>query len=163
MEDNKIGMEYNKIIMEDNKMGMEYNKIGVEDNIIGVKMKNKGDRVFIKSNKDKKIELKNLEKIDQIYNFEDLDPFTKLELGKIKNIIFKNNIFDIEEKKIVSSIRIVKTSILGRQLTPMIWEYYKNRGNLDVNQVIKLQKRENLIINYSLNPNYNNKKEIIIK
>ena len=32
----------------------------------------------------------------------------------------------------------------------MVWEYYKNRGNLDINQIIKQYKRENLIINYSI-------------
>ena len=117
--------------------------------------KEKNDKIFVKSNKGKKIELKNLENIEQILNSEDLDLYTKIEMNKIKNNTFKNNIFDVEEKKIVSSIRIVKASKLGRQLTPLIWEYYKNRGNLDVNQIIKLHKRENLIINYSLNPNLN--------
>jgi hypothetical protein len=58
----------------------------------------------------------------------------------------------MKKKLLVSSIRLIKTSKLGRKVTPMIWEYYKNRGNLDVNQVIKKYSRENLIINYSICP-----------
>ena len=110
----------------------------------------KEERTYVKSNKGSKIELKNLEQIKQIEEFENLDPYTKNELIKIKNIIFKNNIFDIEKYQIVSSIRLIKTSKLGRIVQPMVWEYYRHRGNLDVNQIIKQYGRDNLIINYSI-------------
>jgi hypothetical protein len=82
----------------------------------------------------------------------ELDPWTQTQLSKIKNTTFKNNIVDIESKQIVSSIRLVKTSKLGKKLTPMVWEYYKNRGNLDINQIIKQYGRSNLIINYCIGP-----------
>ena len=52
---------------------------------------------------------------------------------------------------IVSSIRLVKTSKLSKTLTPMVWEYYRNRGNLDVNQIIIKYSRDNLKINYFFN------------
>ncbi len=111
----------------------------------------KESKVFVKSNKGKKIELKNLDEIKQIELSGELDEWVGQKLSEIKNHTFKNNVFDVGAKQIVSSVRLVKTSKLGRTLTPMIWEYYKNRGNLDVNQVIKEYKRENLIIHYSLN------------
>ena len=110
----------------------------------------KEERVYVKSNKGTKIELKNLDIIKQFEESGEFDEWTQKELNKIKNQTFKNNIIDIEEKKIVSSVRLVKTSKLGRKVTPMVWEYYKNRGNLDINQIIKQYKRENLIINYSI-------------
>lgn len=107
------------------------------------------EKIIMKSNKGKKIELKNLENIKQLEESGELDDYVQKEMNKIKNIIFKNNIFDIEAKQIVSSIRLIKISKLGKKITPMVWEYYKNRGNLDVNQIIKQYLRENLIINYS--------------
>ena len=120
--------------------------------------KQKEERIYVKSNKGKKIELKNLDQIEQIINLGDLDDWTKNKLLDIKNITFKNNVFDIEKKMIVSSIRLVKNSKLGRKITPMVWEYYKNRGNLDVNQIIKQYSRDNLIINYSICPQRKNVK-----
>ena len=123
--------------------------------------KPKEERIYVKSNKKsgKKIELKNLDLISQIEESGELDEWTQNKLAQIKNTTFKNNVFDYGEKKLVSSVRLVKTSKLGRKLTPMVWEYYKNRANLDINQVIKQYGRENLIINYSIPPN---QKKIII-
>jgi hypothetical protein len=122
--------------------------------------KSKEERIFVKSNKKsgKKIELKNLDIIKQIEESGELDEWTQNKLSQIKNITFKNNVFDYGEKKLVSSVRLLKTSKLGRKLTPMVWEYYKNRANLDINQVIKQYGRNSLIINYSIPPN----KKIII-
>ena len=120
-------------------------------------IKIKEERIYVKSNKGKKIELKNLDQIKLIEESGELDEWTKKTLSKIKNKTFKNNVLDIEEKKLVSSIRLVKTSKLGRKVTPMVWEYYKNRGNLDVNQIIKKYSRDNLIINYSICPQKSNK------
>lgn len=121
----------------------------------------KEERIYVKSNKKsgKKIELKNLDLISKIEESGELDEWTKNKLSQIKNTTFKNNVFDYGEKKLVSSVRLVKASKLGRKLTPMVWEYYKNRANLDINQIIKQYGRENLIINYSIPPN---QKKIII-
>jgi hypothetical protein len=125
--------------------------------------KPKEERIYVKSNKKsgKKIELKNLDLIKQIEESGELDEWTLNKLSQIKNITFKNNVFDYGEKKIVSSVRLVKISKLGRNLIPMVWEYYKNRANLDINQVIKQYGRENLIINYSIPPNQ--KKNIVLE
>jgi hypothetical protein len=114
--------------------------------------KMKEDRLYVKSNKGKKIELKNLDMIQQLEESDSFDEWTRIQINKINNITFKNNIVDVENKLIVSSVRLIKTSKLGRKVTPMIWEYYKNRGNLDVNQIIKQYGRDSLIINYSLCP-----------
>jgi len=126
-------------------------------NVVNQEKKQKEERIFVKSNKKsgKKIELKNLDLIIQIEESGELDEWTQNKLAQIKNITFKNNVFDYGEKKLVSSVRLVKVSKLGRKLTPMVWEYYKNRANLDINQVIKQYGRENLIINYSIPPNEN--------
>lgn len=128
--------------------------IETTNGVIESERKSKEERIFVKSNKKsgKKIELKNLDLIKQIEESGELDEWTQNKLGLIKNMTFKNNVFDYGEKKLVSSVRLVKTSKLGRKLTPMIWEYYKNRANLDINQIIKQYGRENLIINYSIPP-----------
>ncbi len=120
-------------------------------------IKAKEERIFVKSNKKsgKKIELKNLDLIEQIMKSKEIDEWTLNKLLEIKNQIFKNNVFDYEEKKLVSSVRLIKISKLGKKLTPMVWEYYKNRGNTDINQIIKQYGRTNLIINYSIPPNQN--------
>lgn len=117
--------------------------------------KPKSERIFVKSNKGKKIELKNLDQIESAIQSGIIEPWTLERILLIKNQTFKNNVIDVGAQPhpmIVSSIRFVKTSKLGRKLTPMVWEYYKNRGNLDVNQVINQYGRNNLVINYSLNP-----------
>jgi hypothetical protein len=145
---------------------LQTSKMNVCDNL-NIKNENlnikkvKEECVYVKSNKEKKIELKNLDLIRQIEESGELDKWTFQELCKIKNITFKNNIFDTESKNIVSSVRLIKTSNLGRKVTPMIWEYYRNRGNLDINQLIKQYSRENLIINYSIGVTKNNKKIIV--
>ena len=123
-------------------------------------IKLKEERVYVKSNKGTKIELKNLDQLKLIEGSSVLDEWTIKKLSEIKNLTFKNNIFDIEKKMIVSSIRLVKTSKLNRTSTPMVWEYYKNRGNLDVNQIIKKYSRNNLIINYLICSKRN--KEIVV-
>lgn len=140
---------------------MDLSIISTQSNMSNInkqEIKPKEDRIYVKSNKKsgKKIELKNLDIIKEIEESGKLDEWVQNKLSLIKNITFKNNIFDCGEKKIVSSVRLVKTSKLGRNLTPMIWEYYKNRANLDINQVIKQYGRENLIINYSIPPNKKN-------
>jgi hypothetical protein len=114
------------------------------------------NKIFVKSNKGIKIELKNINQIELIENSNDIDDWTKKKLLEIKNLTFKNNIFDLEQNKIVSSVRIIKTSKLGKKITPLLWEYYRNRGNLDVNMIIKKYSRDNLSINYSTYPLKNN-------
>jgi hypothetical protein len=140
-------MEYLDSIKEEKEIDVKPNQM----------RKIKEERTYVKSNKGTKIELKNLDQIKLIEESGILDEWTGKKLSEIKNITFKNNVFDIEEKKLVSSIRLVKTSKLGRKVTPMVWEYYKNRGNLDVNQIIKKYSRENLIIYYSICPQKSNK------
>ena len=137
-------------------------KVEQSDSKIKEIRKPKEERVYVKSNKGTKIELKNLDQLKLIEESGELDEWTRKKLSDIKNITFKNNVFDIDEKKLVSSIRLIKTSKLGRKVTPMVWEYYKNRGNLDVNQIIKKYSRDNLIINYSICPN-NSKKKVVDK
>ena len=124
------------------------------DNNSPLIIKPKEEKIFVKTNKKsgKKIELKNLDIIKQIEESGELDEWTQNKLFQIKNSTFKNNVFDYSEKKLVSSVRLIKTSKLGRKLTPMVWEYFKNRANLDINQIIKQYGRENLIINYSIPP-----------
>jgi len=122
--------------------------------------KPKEERIYVKSNKGKKIELKNLDQIKLIEESGSLDQYTQVQMSKIKNLTFKNNIFDLEAKLLVSSVRLVKSSKFGKRITPLIWEYYKNRGNLDINYIIKQYGRDNLIINYSTMNNIKMKTEI---
>lgn len=84
-----------------------------------------------------------------------MDSFTTNKLIKINNPIFKNNILDAETNKIVKKIRLKKMSNCGKILTPLIWEYFRDRAKTNVNNIINLHKRENLIIIYSIQPNAN--------
>jgi hypothetical protein len=101
------------------------------------------------ANKSKKPILKNIEKINEEEFVEKLDGFTKDRIKIMKNDTFKNNVLDIENGFIVSSIYLKKKSKLGRNIETMVWQYYRHRGKLDVNEVIKQYGRDNLIINYS--------------
>ena len=87
-----------------------------------------------------------LEKINELIKNEILDNFTKNKLLSINNEIFKKNIFDIRNKKIVSSIYLknIKNNIL-------LWTYYRDRGKKNVDEIIDLYNNEDLIINYSIN------------
>jgi hypothetical protein len=71
-------------------------------------------------------------------------------LNNLKNEIFKNNIFDNENKRIVNSIYLQKKTKLGKNMTTMIWQFYRHRGKLNVNDVIKKYGREKLVINYKV-------------
>jgi hypothetical protein len=120
-------------------------------------IKKQNDNIYVKSNKKykKKIELKNLDIIKKNEEFGYFDEWTQKKINEIKNQTFKNNVIDIENNKIVSSVRLVKINKYGKNTTPLIWEYYKNRGNLDINMIIKQYRKINLIINYSNSPNHN--------
>lgn len=82
-----------------------------------------------------------------------LDNYTKNRLLLIKNEKFKINIFDIEKKLIVNSIYFKKKSKLNRDMSTMVWQFYRHRGKLNVNEIIKKYGRDNLIINYSVDSN----------
>lgn len=71
-------------------------------------------------------------------------------IQSIKNPIFKKNVVDTETTWAVSSIYLVKKTKLDRVMNTMVWEYYRHRAKLDVNDIIKKYKRENLIINYKI-------------
>ena len=82
---------------------------------------------------------------------------TEEKLLKIKNEIFKTNVLDIEAKLIVSSVYLKKNNkneenkenTNNRQMKTMVWEYYKSRNKINVNDIINKYGRDNLIINYS--------------
>jgi len=84
--------------------------------------------------------------INELIKNEELDNFTKKKLLLIKNDNFKENIFDIRSKKIVSSIYLknIKNKIL-------LWTYYRDRGKKNVDEILNLYNIEDLIINYSIN------------
>ena len=75
---------------------------------------------------------------------------TEKFIQSIKNQIFKKNILDTDTIQAVSSIYLVKKTKLGRTLNTMVWEFYRHRAKLDVNDIIKKYGRENLIINYKI-------------
>jgi len=83
--------------------------------------------------------------ISELIKNEELDNFTKNKLLLIKNDNFKDNIFDIRTKKIVSSIYLknIKNKIL-------LWTYYRDRGKKNIDEIFNLYNNEDLIINYSI-------------
>jgi hypothetical protein len=75
---------------------------------------------------------------------------TEKFIESIKNPKFKANIMDIETNQVVNSIYLVKKTKLGRTMSTMVWQFFRHRGKLDVNKIIKQYSRENLIINYKI-------------
>jgi hypothetical protein len=79
-----------------------------------------------------------------------------MKIENIKNYTFKKNIIDTEENKIVSSIylnnnkRIDNSEFYNKNCKHLIWQYYKDRNKINVNDVIKQYGRDILIINYSI-------------
>lgn len=71
-------------------------------------------------------------------------------IESIKNPVFKTNILDTETNQVVNSIYLIKKTKLGRTMNTMVWQIFRHRGKLNVNQVIKKYSRENLIINYKI-------------
>ena len=80
----------------------------------------------------------------------ELDEYTQNFLNSLKNEKFKENILDIEKNLIVSSVYFKKKTKLDRDMSTMVWQYYRHRGKTNVNSIIEKYGRDNLVINYSL-------------
>ena len=88
--------------------------------------------------------------VKTILEDELVDIKTKNFLSSIKNPAFIENTFDQEKKLFVNSIYLNKITKIGRSMSTMIWQFYRHRGKLSVNKVIKQYGRENLTINYKI-------------
>lgn len=88
--------------------------------------------------------------ITRIIQDEQIDLKTKEFLSSMKNPVFMQNVFDNEKKLVVNSIYLNKITKLGRSMSTMVWQYFRHRGKLDVNKLIKQYGRENLTINYKI-------------
>ena len=75
-----------------------------------------------------------------------------MDIKTITNPIFKKNIVDNENGVIVKSIYLKKKSRMDRDMKTLVWQYYRHRKSLNVNDVIKKYGRDSLIINYSVKP-----------
>lgn len=73
-------------------------------------------------------------------------------MPELKNELFLNNINDPKTNKQVKKIFQIKTSKLGRIVKPMVWEYYKNRSNMSIQEVYNKFKGSNLQIIYFNDP-----------
>ena len=82
-----------------------------------------------------------------------------MKIENIKNHTFKKNIIDTEENKIVSSIYLNNNKRIDdsefytkncKNCKHLLWQYYKDRNKINVNDVIKQYGRDILIINYSI-------------
>jgi len=74
---------------------------------------------------------------------------------EFNNLTFKKNVTDVEKKMIVKSIYLKKKTKMNREMQTLVWQYYRHRGSLNVNDVIKKYGRDSLIINYSIIPKKN--------
>jgi hypothetical protein len=61
-------------------------------------------------------------------------------MTELKNEKFIANITDPKTNKRVKKIYQIKKSKLDRIIEPMVWEYYKNRANMSVDEVYKKYK-----------------------
>ena len=98
-------------------------------------------------------------------SFSDIFTITLITTGmnnkEFNNPIFKKNVIDIGKKMIVKSIYLKKKTKMNREMQTLVWQYYRHRGCLNVNDVIKKYGRDSLIINYSITP-VNNDKEMCV-
>lgn len=62
------------------------------------------------------------------------------KINHLKNPVFIENIKDPNTGKYVKKIYQVKTSKIGRTIEPLVWEYYKNRGNTSIESIYKKYK-----------------------
>jgi hypothetical protein len=74
---------------------------------------------------------------------------------EFNNPTFKKNVTDNENKMIVKSIYLKKKTKMNRDMQTLVWQYYRHRGSLNVNDVIKKYGRDSLVINYSITPKKN--------
>lgn len=74
------------------------------------------------------------------------------KIAHLKNPIFISNIKDPNTNKYVKKIYQVKTSKIGRTIEPLVWEYYKNRGNMSVEETYKKYKGYKLKMIYFDDP-----------
>ena len=58
-------------------------------------------------------------------------------LKNLKNPTFIKNITDPRTGKYVKKIYHMKMSKLDRLVEPLVWEYYKNRANMSVEDIYK--------------------------
>lgn len=58
-------------------------------------------------------------------------------MPQLKNQVFINNITDPLTGNQVKKIFQTKISKIGRIVEPMVWEYYKNRANMSVEEAYK--------------------------
>jgi hypothetical protein len=89
----------------------------------------------------------------KITNFLGFNKFTNEKLSKIRNVTFKNNVFDLSFNMIVKSVYLKSMNNYKKIL---IWSYFRDRGNKNVNDIIHKYKRSNLIVNYSILPKNKN-------
>jgi hypothetical protein len=78
---------------------------------------------------------------------------------EINNPTFKKNVTDIEKNLIVKSIYLKKKTKMNRDMQTLVWQYYRHRDCLNVNDVIKKYGRDSLVINYSISPTNNDNKK----
>lgn len=88
--------------------------------------------------------------IESIMEDNEIDEKTKNFLVGMKNRVFMENVFDLDKKLVVNSIYLNKITKLGRSMSTMVWQYFRHRGKLNVNKLIKQYGRENLTINYKI-------------
>jgi hypothetical protein len=89
-----------------------------------------------------------------IFNFKiviflGVNKFTNKKLLQIKNLTFKNNVFDLSSGMIVKTIYLKSINNSKRAL---IWTYFRDRKHTNVNDIINKYKKSNIIINYSFLP-----------
>ncbi len=66
-----------------------------------------------------------------------------MKIENIKNETFKKYSIENETNMLISSIYLINNKIL-------IWSYYRDRGKINANDIIKKYGRNTLVINYSI-------------
>ncbi len=75
-----------------------------------------------------------------------------MKIDNLKNQTFISNITEPVSNKYVKKIFHVKVSKLDRIIEPMIWEYYKNRANMSIEELYKKYKGSKIKVIYFNDP-----------
>jgi len=75
-----------------------------------------------------------------------------MDPNEIKNPIFRQNVVCNKTGKVIKKVWAFKITKLERTKRDLVWEYYRHRGKLNVNDLLKKYKPEDVQIIYSEKP-----------
>lgn len=70
-----------------------------------------------------------------------------MKIENLKNQIFTEYSIDNETNKLINYVHLINFN--NTKKSRLLWSYFRDRGKINVNNIIKKYGRNNIIINYS--------------